>query len=87
MAGSSRIDREHERLATEMNVLPVDENLYVKSLLKETYLVRLYLALLTAKITKQCDLILGLALLTARIAKQRNPILDLANITSKIAKK
>ena len=32
MAEGSRLDREHKRLATEMNVPPVDENLYVKSL-------------------------------------------------------
>ena len=31
MAEGSRLDRQQKRLATEINVTPVDENLYVKS--------------------------------------------------------
>ena len=32
MAEGSRLGTEHKRLATEMNVPPVDENIHVKSL-------------------------------------------------------
>ena len=48
----SRLERE-KRLATEMNIPYVEEDLYVKSLQKETYLMRLDSPLLTVRISKQ----------------------------------
>ena len=69
-----------------MHVPPVDENLYVKLLTKETYLTKLNLLLLADRIAKQSNLTPDLALLTVRIRKQSNQILDLVNLTSKIAR-
>ena len=81
----SRLDREQKRLATDMNVPAVDENLYVYHYKIETYL-KLNLLLLTMRIAKQSNLTPNLVLLTVRIAKQSNPILGLVNLPSKIAR-
>ena len=43
----SRLDREQKRLATKINVPPVDENLYVKSLQKKRHTLKDNLLLLT----------------------------------------
>ena len=57
MTEHSRIARENRKLATNINVPPVDENLYISSLKTEISLMILDLDYLTTKIAKQRNLI------------------------------
>ena len=66
----NRPDREQNRLATKMNVPPVDDNLYVKLLQNRDIPYQLNLLLLTDWSAKQSNPILDLANLTSKIAGQ-----------------
>ena len=82
----SRLDGEQERIATEMNVPSVDENLYIKSLQNRDMPYKSQLTIFDSQNSKTKQPNTQLSTLTVRIAKQSNPTLGLVNLPSKIAR-